>query len=68
MGQDREVLEFAMAYGPAGEIIRLAAEEGERLKPEVMARLREVLGRYVRGDGSVWAPSSAWIVSAYNPR
>jgi ubiquinone/menaquinone biosynthesis C-methylase UbiE len=63
-----EAIEFAMAYGPAGEIIRLAEEEGERLKPEVMKALREVLGNYVRDDGSVWAPSSAWIISAYNPQ
>ncbi|HDY81446.1 MAG TPA: class I SAM-dependent methyltransferase [Halieaceae bacterium] len=63
-----EAIEFAMAYGPAGEIIRLAEEEGERLKPEVMKALRDVLGNYVRDDGSVWAPSSAWIISAYNPQ
>ena len=63
-----EAIEFAMAYGPAGEIIRLAEEEGERLKPEVMKALREVLGNYARDDGSVWAPSSAWIISAYNPQ
>jgi ubiquinone/menaquinone biosynthesis C-methylase UbiE len=62
-----EAIEFAMAYGPAGEIIRLAEEEGERLKPEVIKALREVLGNYVREDRSVWAPSSAWIISAYNP-
>lgn len=62
-----EAVEFAMAYGPAGEIIRLAVEEGERLKPEVVRALREVFQKRKREDGSVWAPSSAWIVSAYNP-
>jgi ubiquinone/menaquinone biosynthesis C-methylase UbiE len=58
-----EAIEFAMALGPAGEIIRLAAAEGERLKPQVVAALRETLGKYARADG-VWAPSSTWIVSA----
>jgi len=62
-----EAIQFAMAYGPAGEIIRLAEEEGQRRIPEVMNALREEFAKYVRTDGSVWAPSSAWIISAYNP-
>ena len=61
-----EAIDFAMALGPAGEIIRLAAEEGERRKEQVAAALREVLGVYRRDDGSVWAPSSTWFVSARN--
>jgi ubiquinone/menaquinone biosynthesis C-methylase UbiE len=62
-----DAVEFAMALGPAGEIIRLAAEEGERLKPKVVVALREVLGRYVREDG-VWAPSSTWFIRARRPK
>jgi ubiquinone/menaquinone biosynthesis C-methylase UbiE len=61
-----DAVDFAMALGPAGEIIRLAAEEGEKRKPEVVAALRDTLGRYARKDG-VWAPSSTWIVNARNP-
>jgi ubiquinone/menaquinone biosynthesis C-methylase UbiE len=61
-----EAVEFAMALGPAGEIIRLAGEEGERLKPEVIVALREALAPYARNDG-VWAPSSTWFISARNP-
>ena len=60
-----EAVEFAMAYGPAGEIIRLADKEGERLKPEVKIALRSVFQSRLRDDGSVWAPSSAWIISAF---
>jgi ubiquinone/menaquinone biosynthesis C-methylase UbiE len=63
-----EAIQFAMAYGPAGEIIRLAEQEGQRRTHEVMAALRDVFAKYVREDGSVWAPSSAWIISAYNPQ
>lgn len=59
-----EAVEFAMALGPAGEIIRLAGEEGERLKPRVIETLKEALGPYVRDDGSVQTPSSTWFVSA----
>jgi SAM-dependent methyltransferase len=61
-----EAVSFAMALGPAGEIIRLAGEEGERRKPEVEAALRETFEGFSRTDG-IWAPSSTWFVSAKNP-
>ncbi len=61
-----DAVEFAMALGPAGEIIRLAGTDGERLKPRVVAALRETLSRYGRQDG-VWAPSSTWFITARNP-
>ena len=44
IGRDlEEAVEFAIALGPAGEIIRLAGAEGERLKPKVVAALRDAL-------------------------
>ena len=61
-----DAVEFAMALGPAGEIIRLAGAEGERLKPTVVGALRETLASYERKDG-VWAPSSTWFITARNP-
>lgn len=61
-----DALEFAMALGPAGEIIRLAGEEGEKRRPAVAEALRDTLRQFER-DGEVWAPSSTWFVSAYNP-
>ncbi|HEX7043002.1 MAG TPA: methyltransferase domain-containing protein [Burkholderiales bacterium] len=61
-----EAVEFAMALGPAGEIIRLAGDEGEKRRPQVVAALRETLAPYVRADG-VWGPSSTWFISARNP-
>jgi ubiquinone/menaquinone biosynthesis C-methylase UbiE len=61
-----EAVEFAIALGPAGEIIRLAGAEGERLKPAVVAALREALSRYERANG-IWAPSSTWFITANNP-
>ena len=64
IGQDLdEAVEFAMALGPAGEIIRLAGEEGERLSGTVREALRETLSKYTRDDG-VWGPSSTWFISA----
>lgn len=62
-----EAIEFALEIGPAGEIIRLAEEEGERLRGKVMEALQDVVGQYARKDGSIWAPSSAWFITAYNP-
>jgi len=61
-----DAIEFAMALGPAGEIMRLAGAEGERLRPQVVAGLRETLSQFVRKDG-VWAPSSTWFITATNP-
>jgi ubiquinone/menaquinone biosynthesis C-methylase UbiE len=58
-----EAIEFAMALGPAGEIIRLAGDEGIRRKPDVIAALRDALSQFERSDG-VWAPSSAWFVTS----
>lgn len=61
-----DAIEFAMALGPAGEIIRLAGAEGEKRRPQVVAALNEALAPYVRPDG-VWAPSSTWFITARNP-
>ena len=61
-----EAIEFAMALGPAGELLRLAGAEAEPLRPQVLSALREVLSRYAGPDGVV-APSSTWIITARAP-
>lgn len=61
-----EAVSFAMALGPAGEIIRLAGDEGARQASKVDAALRDALRVFAREDG-IWAPSSTWFVSARNP-
>jgi ubiquinone/menaquinone biosynthesis C-methylase UbiE len=67
IGRDMDdAIEFAMALGPAGEAIRLAGEEGEERKPQVVAALREALAPFARPDG-IWAPSSTWFITATNP-
>jgi ubiquinone/menaquinone biosynthesis C-methylase UbiE len=67
VGRDlNDAVEFAMALGPAGEILRLAGADGERHKPQVIEVLRDVFTQFACEDG-IWAPSSAWIVSALNP-
>ena len=61
-----EAVEFAMAMGPAGEIIRLAGDEGIKRKQEVVAALRKHFTPHGREDG-VWYESSSWFVGARNP-
>lgn len=58
-----DAIEFGMALGPAGEIIRLAGAAAEKLRPQVIAALTEAFTPFVRADG-VWAPSSTWIITA----
>jgi ubiquinone/menaquinone biosynthesis C-methylase UbiE len=67
IGRDLDdAIAFSMALGPAGEAIRLAGDEGEKRKPQVVAALKETLAPFVRGNG-VWAPSSTWFITARNP-
>jgi len=64
IGKDlEEAIDFAMAMGPAGEILRLAGAEGEALREPVKAALADTLGKFQREDG-IWGPSSTWFISA----
>ncbi len=65
-GSVEEFVDFITAIGPAGELIRVNEDEGERLRPQIERALREELASYQRADG-VYAPTSAWIVAARNP-
>ena len=58
-----EAVEFAIALGPAGELIRLAGEEGQRLRPRIEGALREAFEPWQESDGRVHAGSSTWVVS-----
>jgi SAM-dependent methyltransferase len=64
-----EAVEFVMALGPAGELIRLAGNEAEACRPSIVAALTEALAG-LRGPegGEVRAPASSWIVGARSPR
>ena len=61
-----EAIDFAMTLGPAGEIMRLAGDAGEKRRDEVVVALRDAYAPYARPNG-VWVPSSTWFVSARNP-
>jgi ubiquinone/menaquinone biosynthesis C-methylase UbiE len=58
-----EAVEFAMALGPAGELMRLAGDAGRDKAPEVVAALKEALASY-QGPQGLFAPSSTWLISA----
>jgi ubiquinone/menaquinone biosynthesis C-methylase UbiE len=61
-----EALEFVMAIGPAGEILRLAGDRAAHLHGRVEAALRTGLAEFATGD-ELRAPASTWIVTATAP-
>ncbi len=61
-----EAIDFNLALGPAAEAIRLAGPEGDKMRPELAALLRDALAEFDGPDGVV-AGSSTWIVSARVP-
>jgi len=59
-------IEFSLALGPAGELVRLAGDEGVRRRGEIEAAVRHIMTPFARPDG-VYAGSSCWIVTATAP-
>ncbi len=58
-----EAIDFSMALGPAGELIRLAGAVGLEQASSISAALRDALAIY-EGPKGVFAPSSTWLISA----
>jgi SAM-dependent methyltransferase len=68
IGRDIEqAVEFQLALGPAGEIVREAGALAEARRDDIIAALRTELARHAREDG-VWMDSSSWTIRARNPR
>lgn len=64
IGNDLDhAVEFNMALGPAGEVLRLWGDRVEEIRPAIAAELREALAEF-EGPGGVFAPASTWILSA----
>jgi ubiquinone/menaquinone biosynthesis C-methylase UbiE len=64
IGDDLDhAVRFVMALGPAGEVIRLAGDEADKIRPRLEREIRDVLERFDGPDG-VAAPASTWIVHA----
>jgi ubiquinone/menaquinone biosynthesis C-methylase UbiE len=67
VGRDLDqAIEMVTALGPAGEVIRLAGDEAERIRPQIEAALREAMADF-EGEDGVTASASTWIVSATAP-
>ena len=68
VGRDVEqAIDFQMALGPAGEIVREAGAQAERRRDEIEHALEVEIARYRQDDGSIVLPSSSWTVTARNP-
>ena len=67
IGNDLEhAVEFNMALGPAGEVLRLWGDRVDEIRPEIASRLRKTLADLETPDG-VFAPASTWIITARVP-
>ena len=67
IGNDLDhAVEFNMALGPAGEVLRLWEDRVDEIRPKIAADLREALAEFDGPDG-VFAPASTWIVAARAP-
>jgi SAM-dependent methyltransferase len=67
IGNDLDhAVEFNMALGPAGEVLRLWEDRIDDIRPKIAADLRETLAEFAGPDG-VFAPASTWIIGATNP-
>jgi ubiquinone/menaquinone biosynthesis C-methylase UbiE len=67
IGDDLDhAVEFNMALGPAGEVLRLWEDRIEEIRPKIARELREALAEFDGPDG-VFAPASTWIIGARAP-
>ncbi len=61
-----QAMQFQMAIGPAGEIVREAGAEAERRRPELESALRAELARHLTSSGVIMQ-SASWTVTARKP-
>ena len=61
-----DAIDFQLAMGPAGEIVREAGALGEAKRGAIVDELRAQLAPFVTARG-VMMPSSSWTVSARRP-
>jgi SAM-dependent methyltransferase len=67
IGNDLDhAVEFNMALGPAGEVLRLWEDRIDEIRPKIAAEMRESLAEFESPEG-VFAPASTWIISARAP-
>lgn len=59
----QNAIDFQLAIGPAGEVVREAGELAEEKRDEIQKALSDVLSEYLE-DGKIVIPSSSWLVTA----
>jgi SAM-dependent methyltransferase len=63
-----EAVDFVMALGPAGELIRLSGNQAQGRRSDIVASLHDALAELRGPNGAgVLAPASSWIVGARSP-
>jgi hypothetical protein len=62
-----QAVQFVMALGPAGELIRLAGSQAVGHRSSIVAALQAALAELQEPDGTVRAPASTWIIGARSP-
>ncbi|MFN8162879.1 MAG: methyltransferase domain-containing protein [Solirubrobacterales bacterium] len=60
-------VEFTLALGPAGEVMRLWGDRIDEIRPKISRDVREALGEFDGPDGVI-APASTWIIGATVPQ
>jgi hypothetical protein len=64
IGHDLDhAVEFNMALGPAGEVLRLWGDRIDEIRPKIARELQQALSEFDGPDGVI-APASTWIISA----
>jgi SAM-dependent methyltransferase len=67
IGRDlEEATDYLMALGPAGEIIRLAGEDADRIRPQLVEAVHGALEPFA-GPNGVRAQMSTWAIGARAP-
>ena len=61
-----QAVEFNMALGPAGEVLRLWGDRVDEIRPKIATQLRETLADLETPNG-VYAPASTWLITARVP-
>ena len=67
IGDDLQgAIEFVCGLGPAGEVIRLAGDAADEIRPTIEAALAESLAEFEGPDGVI-AGASTWTITATAP-
>jgi hypothetical protein len=64
LGNDLDAaVQFTMALGPAGEVLRLWGDRVDEIRPKITAEIRGALSEFESPDG-VYGSASTWIIGA----